>query len=121
MVVNRITSDKKVWIDTMMKDELGLTLEKKSPFKSGLSTLLSFIPGGLPLIAYIFAYSGQLGLDPFILSFGVTLFAFLLIGYIKTYLTKISLLRSLTETMLLGANAATAAFLLLDYLEKIIK
>ena len=122
MVVNRITSDKKVWIDTMMKDELGLTLEKKSPFKSGLSTLLSFIAaGGLPLIVYVFAYSGHLGLEPFILSSVVTLLAFLLIGYIKTYVTKIGLLRSLTETLLLGASAATAAFFLGDYLEKIIK
>src|SRR5688572_11424092 len=31
VVVNRITSNKKVWLDTMMKDELGLTPEKKSP------------------------------------------------------------------------------------------
>src|SRR5688500_13606276 len=33
MVVNRITSNKQVWIDTMMKDELGLSVEKKSPFR----------------------------------------------------------------------------------------
>jgi hypothetical protein len=31
VVVNRITSNKQVWLDTMMKDELGLTPEKKSP------------------------------------------------------------------------------------------
>ena len=31
MVVNRITANKKVWLDTMMKDELGLSEEKKSP------------------------------------------------------------------------------------------
>ncbi len=122
MVVNRITSNKQVWIDTMMKDELGLMLEKKSPFKAGLSTLFSFITaGGLPLIVYVFAYSGELGLDPFFLSAVVTLLAFVMIGYIKRYVTKIGLLRSVAETLVLGASAATAAYVLGDYLEKIIK
>jgi hypothetical protein len=49
------------------------------------------------------------------------LLAFLLIGYIKTYVTRIGLLRSLTETLVLGASAATAAYLLGDFLERIIK
>jgi VIT1/CCC1 family predicted Fe2+/Mn2+ transporter len=122
MVVNRITSNKQVWVDTMMKDELNLILEKKSPFRAGLSTLVSFIiAGAIPLIVYVFAYSGSLGLHPFFLSSVVTLLAFLLIGYIKTYVTRIGLLRSLTETLVLGASAATAAYLLGDFLEKIIK
>ncbi len=121
MVVNRITSNKHVWIDTMMKDELGLSLEKKSPFSSGLSTLMSFImAGALPLIVSVFAYYGALGLQPFFLSSLVTLLAFVVIGYIKTYVTKIGLLRSLTETLVLGASAATAAYFLGDFLEKII-
>lgn len=121
MVVNRITSNRKVWIDTMMKDELGLTLEKKSPFRAGLSTLLAFIAaGGLPLIVYVLAYSGNLGLNPFLLSSFVTLFAFIVIGYIKTYVTQIGLARSIIETLALGASAATAAYLLGDYLERIL-
>jgi vacuolar iron transporter family protein len=121
MVVNRITSNKQVWIDTMMKDELGLTLEKKSPFRSGLSTLFSFIvAGGIPLIFYVFAYSGKLGLNPFFLSSIVTLIAFIVIGYIKTYVTKIGLVRSVLETLALGTSAATAAYFLGDYLERIL-
>lgn len=122
MVVNRITSNKKVWIDTMMKDELGLTLEKKSPFRAGLTTLSSFIVGGgIPLIVYVFAYAGKLGFNPFFLSSGVTLLAFIVIGYIKTYVTQIGLLRSIMETLALGASAAMAAYFLGDYLEKIIR
>ncbi|WP_276370167.1 VIT1/CCC1 transporter family protein [Chryseolinea sp. H1M3-3] len=121
MVVNRITSNKQVWIDTMMKDELGLTVEKKSPFRAGLSTLLSFIvAGGLPLVVYILAYAGKLALEPFLLSSIVTLMAFIVIGYIKTYVTQIGLMRSILETLVLGASAATAAYLLGDYLEKIL-
>lgn len=121
IVVNRITSNKQVWLDTMMKDELGLIPEKKSPFRSGLSTFLSFVvAGGIPLIVYVFAYAGKLGVNPFVLSSGVTLLAFILIGYIKTYVTKIGLLRSILETLILGASAATAAYLIGDYLEKIL-
>jgi VIT1/CCC1 family predicted Fe2+/Mn2+ transporter len=121
MVVDRITSNKQVWLDTMMKDELGLTPEKKSPYRSGISTFCSFvIAGGIPLIAYVLAYSGDLGINPFYLSSAVTLLAFILIGYIKTYVTRIGLVRSLTETLILGATAATAAYFLGDYLEKVL-
>ncbi len=121
MVVNRITSSKQVWIDTMMKDELGLTLEKKSPFRAGLSTFMAFIvAGGLPLVVYVLAYAGKLFIEPFFLSSIVTLMAFILIGYIKTYVTQIGLTRSIMETLVLGASAATAAYFLGDYLEKIL-
>jgi VIT1/CCC1 family predicted Fe2+/Mn2+ transporter len=121
MVVNRITANKKVWLDTMMKDELGLSEEKKSPLKAGLSTLLAFIiAGAIPLTAYILAYAGEYAIDPFILSSLVTAFAFILIGYIKTYVTQIGLLRSIMETLLLGAAAAMAAYFLGDYLEKLL-
>jgi len=121
MVVNRITSNKQVWLDTMMKDELGLTLESKSPLKAGLSTLAAFIvAGSIPLIVYVLSYSGKVMANPFVLSSIVTLIAFILIGYLKTYVTRINLLRSITETLLLGAAAASVAYLLGDFLEKIL-
>lgn len=122
IVVNRITSNKQVWLDTMMKDELGLTLESKSPFKAGLSTFLAFaIAGSVPLVVYIAAYSGTMNLDPFLMSSIVTMLAFLVIAYIKTYVTRISFLRSATETLCLGAAAATVAYLLGDYLEQLLR
>ncbi|HEY0744641.1 MAG TPA: VIT1/CCC1 transporter family protein [Chryseosolibacter sp.] len=121
MVVNRITSNKQVWLDTMMKDELGLTVEKKSPFKSGLSTLLAFVfAGAIPLVAYVLVYAGGVSINPFLSSCVVTALAFIVIAYIKTYVTRISLQRSVTETLLLGAAAATVAYLLGHYLEKLI-
>ncbi len=121
MVVNRITANKQVWLDTMMKDELGLTLEKKSPLKSGITTLLSFIvAGAVPLVVYILVYAGNMEIDPFISSCVVTGLAFIFIAYIKTYVTRISIQRSITETLLLGAAAATVAYLLGDYLERVL-
>lgn len=121
MVVNRITSNKQIWLDTMMKDELGLTLEKKSPFKAGLSTLLAFVfAGAIPLVVYILVYAGGISIDPFLSSCVVTALAFILIAYIKTYVTRISIQRSIAETLLLGAAAATVAYFLGNYLEKLI-
>jgi VIT1/CCC1 family predicted Fe2+/Mn2+ transporter len=122
MVVNRITSDKNVWLDTMMKDELGLTLEDKSPVKSGLSTFLSFVvAGAVPLVVYLFAYSMKADIDPFALSAIVTALAFVLIGYIKTYVTKISVVRGVAETLALGVVAAGVAYLLGDFLEQLLR
>lgn len=121
MVVNRITSNKQVWLETMMKDELGLTLEKKSPFKAGLSTFLAFVvAGAIPLLVYILVYAGNMEIDPFLSSTVVTGLAFLVIAYIKTNVTRISIQRSIAETLLLGAAAATVAYLLGDYLQKIL-
>jgi VIT1/CCC1 family predicted Fe2+/Mn2+ transporter len=121
MVVNRITSNKQVWLDTMMKDELGMMIEKKSPFKAGLSTLLAFIvAGSVPLIVYVLTYAEKLNVDPFILSSVVTLLTFVLIGYLKTYVTQAGWLRSITETLVLGAAAATAAYVLGDYLQQLL-
>ncbi len=122
IVVNRITSNKQVWLDTMMKDELGLTLEKKSPFKAGLSTFLAFVAAGsVPLVFYFIAFKQQMKIDPFLLSTLVTALAFVVIAYIKTYVTRISFLRSIVETLLLGAAAATVAYFLGDFLEALLK
>jgi VIT1/CCC1 family predicted Fe2+/Mn2+ transporter len=111
-----------VWLDTMMKDELGLALETKSPFKAGLSTLISFVvAGAVPLIVYVLAYMGSIAVDPFIFSSVVTLLTFILIGYIKTYVTQSGWLRSISETLLLGAAAATVAYLLGDYLRQMLE
>jgi vacuolar iron transporter family protein len=118
MVVNRITSNKQVWVETMMSDELGLSLEKKSPVKAGLSTLGAFIiAGAIPLITYLLAYSLSPGIDPFVLSCIVTTLAFVLIGYIKMYVTRIGLVRSVAETLILGIAAAAVAYFVGDFLE----
>jgi vacuolar iron transporter family protein len=121
MVVNRITSNKKVWLETMMKDELGLTLEQKSPLKAGFCTFISFvIAGAIPLIAYVLVFAGSVSMDPFIVSTLVTAFTFILIGYLKTFVTQAPVFKSVMETLSLGVIAAIVAFLLGNYLEKLL-
>jgi len=55
-VVEVITGNKKVWVDTMMTEELGLPTEKSEhPVKNGVATFISFALAGLcPLLPYIF-------------------------------------------------------------------
>ena len=50
-IVRIITSRRKVWIDTMMKEELGLIEDDKKPLDSSFSTFLGFnLIGLIPLI-----------------------------------------------------------------------
>jgi vacuolar iron transporter family protein len=52
--VEIITSNKKVWVETMMRDELRIPPEARSPWLSGLAMLIAFIlAGSVPLVPYL--------------------------------------------------------------------
>ena len=56
-IVRIITSRRKVWIDTMMREELGLIEGKYSPVLGAVKTFLGFNAIGIiPLIHFIFIY-----------------------------------------------------------------
>ena len=121
MVVNRITSNKQVWLNTMMTDELGLIDDSKSPFKSGLFTFIAFIiAGAIPLIAYVFTLMNKQTLDPFLVSSLFTGITFVIIGLAKNLVTQAGWLRSVTETLALGGIAASVAYMIGDFLEGIL-
>jgi vacuolar iron transporter family protein len=121
MVVNRITSNKKVWLETMMIDELGLMDDSKSPFKNGLFTLLSFIiAGAIPLIAYVVTLLNSSDADPFFISSLFTAMAFIVIGLSKNLVTKSGWVRSVMETLALGSVAASVAYVLGAFLERLL-
>jgi predicted membrane protein (TIGR00267 family) len=55
-IVKKITSDKKMWKDVMMKDELGLSKEFTNPIKSAIIVFFAALIGSLiPLISFFFA------------------------------------------------------------------
>ena len=120
-VVDVICSDKDVWVDTMMKEELEMIKDQKSPFKIGLVTYVSFILVGLiPLIIYVwdflFGFSGNV----FWTTCGLTGLGFVLIGYLKSFVTETNKWKGVWETLLLGAIAAGVAYYVGDILEKMI-
>lgn len=120
-VVEVITADKDRWVDTMMKEELEMIQETKSPIKVGGVTYLSFVVIGLiPLLAYLFTDQAEANNQLFWVSSGMTSVAFGLIGWLKAYVTQTNRFRAIVETLFLGASAAAVAYFVGDWLEKLI-
>ncbi len=110
-VVDCITADKEIWVDTMMKEELEMLPTGKSPFSMGLTTFCSFVLIGIvPLAVYVVDYLKPLTINLFLWSSALTLLAFVLIGVLKSYVTERSIARGVLETFLLGAAAAALAY-----------
>lgn len=122
-VVDTITADKDRWVDLMMKEELLMQKETRSPLSTALVTFLSFgSVGFIPLLSYVFAYSGNLGKEYlFELSCIFTSIAFIIIGLFKSYVTNTSKIRGIIETLALGGIAALVAYFVGDVLEKLIR
>ena len=86
IIVDRITSDKEVWLDFMMKDELGLVEERfEPPIKIGLIMLITFLIGGIiPIIPFFIL---QAPLNSLIVSAILTYSSLFIIGFWKTTFT----------------------------------
>ncbi|MTI40675.1 VIT1/CCC1 transporter family protein [Fulvivirga lutimaris] len=111
-VVEVITSDKDVWVDTMMKEELEMTKDEKTPFKTAFATFLSFnLIGIIPLLVYIFAQVMDLERDNlFLISCISTAVALMFVGFLKSKVTEKSFLKGIVETLILGGLAAFLAY-----------
>jgi len=119
-VVEVITSNEDVWVDTMMKEELEMTKDQRTPFKTALATFMSFnLIGIIPLIIYVAAAFIELDSDQlFIGSCIMTGIALMFIGNLKAVITETSRFRAIWETLLLGGVAAALAYLVGDLLAK---
>ncbi|MEL7003242.1 MAG: VIT1/CCC1 transporter family protein [Bacteroidota bacterium] len=111
-VVEVITSDKDVWVDTMMKEELEMTRDEKTPIKTAIATFLSFnLIGIIPLLAYILAVWYVLdSAKLFLISCITTGVALMIVGYLKSVVTEKPWLKGVSETLLLGGLAAFFAY-----------
>lgn len=96
--------------------------DEPSPVINGASTFAAFILLGLvPLLAYLVDTVLDLGASNlFLIASLLTALAFAGIGFLKSRVTRAPLLRSVTETLILGALAASLAYFLGDLLEQII-
>jgi len=121
-VVDVITADKDRWVDVMMKEELNMTKQDKSPIAMGAMTFSAFIIVGLvPLLAYVWDYSNEeSSTNLFQISIVLTSLAFIGIGWLKSYVAQTSRFRSIFETLFLGAAAATLSYFVGSVLEQMI-
>jgi len=120
-VTDVICADKDRWVATMMTEELGMMKEQRSPVKIGFVTFISFLILGLiPLIVYVldFVYPFQGNL--FLIACLLTFLAFIIVGYLKSYVTQTSKWKGVLETLFLGVSAAGVAYFVGDFLEKIL-
>ncbi len=108
-IISHITSDKKRWVDIMMHEELGLSLDTNiSPIKSGIATGGAYAFGALmPVIPYVFLQP----VPGLVASAIITLSVLFGVGVAKTVVTGKNGLRSGLESMAIGGLAAAATFL----------
>tara|TARA_B100000780_G_C21101357_1_gene444450 strand:+ start:754 stop:1482 length:729 start_codon:yes stop_codon:yes gene_type:complete len=119
-VVDQICSNKKVWVDTMMTEELNMIKTDKSPLSMAVMTFISFfIVGFIPILAYVLVYFGIEINHLFTVSSILTLIAFVLIGLLKSKVTETTTIKSISETVALGVIAAFLAYIAGNLLEKI--
>ena len=115
-VVKVITSKKKVWLDTMMKEELGLIENQKNPLSNAVTTFSSFnIIGIIPLIPFIIFFFSGISMTTngaFSLSIIFTVLAFFIIGMIKGKIVKKSPFFSGLSTLGIGGIAAIVAYVI---------
>ncbi len=108
-VVRAISSDRKRWVDFMMRFELGL--ERPAPQRAPISALTiggSYAIGGLiPLLPYMLGSNVSTALIASVILTGLTLAVF---GAVKGRLTGANMLKASVQTLFVGGLAAGAAF-----------
>ena len=120
-VVKVITSDKDRWVNVMMKEELVMFDEDKSPVIIGGVTYFSFILIGIiPLLVYVMDYIYPFNYNLFLLSSILTAIGFIIIGWLKAFVNQTMFWKGILETLLLGGIAAIVAYFIGDFLESII-
>ena len=122
-VVEVITADKDIWVDTMMKEELEMVKSDKTPYKTAGMTFFSFIiVGSVPLLSYVFTSAGPaIQEDLFLYSCILTAVALAIVGSLKSIVTEKNVIIGILETLLLGGLAAFLAYFVGDVLEKVVQ
>ena len=108
-IVETITADREVWIETMMHEELRLSSVSARPMRAAIATFIAFgLFGFVPLIPFVVP-----GFDPasrFAFSAGFAALAFVALGFWKGKVLKTSLWASALQTLAIGAVAACLAY-----------
>ncbi|MDX1796072.1 MAG: VIT1/CCC1 transporter family protein [Hydrogenovibrio sp.] len=109
-IVNTISQDKKLWIDTMLTEEHGLQKIEPNSLRSALSTFTAFLlVGSMPLVPYMISTLTMA--QQFMFSTVIAGIMFFAIGMIKSHYLAQPKLQSGFKTLLMGGAAASLAYL----------
>jgi vacuolar iron transporter family protein len=117
-IVETITANKATLANVMMKEELEMIEEIKSPLLIGWITFASFLLiGFIPMTIYVWDHVLPMTGSLFVWSSVLTAAGFIVIGILKTYVTNTRLWKGVSETLLLGMIAALVAYFIGKFLE----
>ena len=109
-IVETISADRRLWIDTMLTEEHGVQKTGRDPIKAASTTFGSFvIVGSIPLIPFMLP-----GIEKslqFTFSACLAAIMFFSVGAMKSRVFSKPVFRSGMSTLLTGGTAATMAFL----------
>jgi vacuolar iron transporter family protein len=111
-VVDVITSNRELWVDTMMTEELGLSPTSRSELRAALATFAAFVVVGfLPLTVFVYdlAAPGEVA-HTLGWSAVMTAGAFAIVGAVKSRFVDQPWWRSALETLAVGCTAAALAY-----------
>lgn len=103
------SKNEQYWADFMMQHELEISNpENENALATGFSTFISFIVfGAVPLIPFV---AFGLRENTFIISVIFTLLALILLGIVRWKVTTQTLIRSVSEIVLIGGISAVIAY-----------
>jgi vacuolar iron transporter family protein len=110
-IVETITQDKKLWVETMLSEELGLQKAGRQPWRAALVTFFAFVlVGAVPLAPFLPSF---LSLN---VQFGVSIvlaaIMFFAIGLLKGAIIGRPIVSSGIGTLFSGGTAAGLAFII---------
>ena len=113
-IANSIARDKKLWLDTILREKHDMPLRGSNPLRAGFSTLMAFVvAGAIPILPFLVLLVTQKeSTEIFVWSAAAAAFTFLIIGALKSVITGSLWLRSSLETLFIGGIAASLAYLI---------
>ncbi len=109
LVVEKITSDRQIWLDTMMLEEHGLVNEEGGmPALHGFMTFISFLVfGSIPVVAYVVPFAEG---NRFLYAIIATGIALLGLGLLRSWVTRERIYKGPLEILFVGAVCSVAAY-----------
>lgn len=115
-IVGRITADKRVWLETQAREELGLDATQfENPAREGLVAGISTLIGGaIPVVGYLLGRlllgSAVNGLGALVIAFVVSAGFLFAIGAARSFFTGKGAVRSGLEMLVVGSFVAALTY-----------